>query len=167
MRMSIAFGAAIALLTSCSAPRYYYYFDHQNHNPVKEVKAPDEKSVLVLEGQSSHLVASSDRGVVVSPPMLDKRVAKQRIVERKPGGQQTVIKHAQWKKVIRASMKATSRVNPKAQASGSLDYDLKMAAIFVVVGIVGLAISGNAFQIIGGLSLLIGVVFLIKWLIRQ
>jgi hypothetical protein len=53
-----------------------------------------------------------------------------------------------------------------AQASG-MDHDLKLAVIFGAIGIVGLAIGGDVFYIIGGIALLIGVVFFVKWVIRQ
>jgi hypothetical protein len=50
-----------------------------------------------------------------------------------------------------------------------MDNDLKLAAIFGAVGIVGLMLGGatDVFWIIGGIALLVGVVFLVKWLVRQ
>lgn len=48
-----------------------------------------------------------------------------------------------------------------------MDNDLKLAAIFGAVGIVALIISGDVFYIIGGIALIIGVVFFVKWLVRQ
>ena len=122
---------------------------------------------MVLDAEPSLMMTSIDDRVVVSPPLLDKRIAGEKKIERVPDRQQQIVKLVQWKKGIKTSLTETSRANPKTQAIGSLDYDLKMGAIFVVVGLAGLAIGGNAFQIIGGISLIIGVVFLIKWLIRQ
>ena len=167
MRIRIALWAVVAFLTCCSTPRYSYYFDHQNYNAAKQVKVEEGNSVVALDVEPSQMMASIDNRIVVPPPLLDKRITGVKRIERMPGGQQQVVKLAQWKKGIKTSLIGASRVSPKTQATGSLDYDLKMAAIFVVVALAGLAIGGNAFQIIGGISLLIGVVFLIKWLIRQ
>ncbi len=47
------------------------------------------------------------------------------------------------------------------------DEDLKLATIFGAVGITGLIIGGNVFNIIGAIALVIGVVFFVKWIIRQ
>jgi hypothetical protein len=47
-----------------------------------------------------------------------------------------------------------------------MDHDLKLAAIFGAVGIVGLLITG-VFYYIGAIMLLIGAFFLVKWIIRQ
>ncbi len=49
----------------------------------------------------------------------------------------------------------------------ALDKDLKLAAIFGAVGIVALLIGGDVFWVIGGIALLIGVVFFVMWLARQ
>jgi hypothetical protein len=52
---------------------------------------------------------------------------------------------------------------------GSLDPDLKMAIIFGAVGLV-LALFGGiseVFTVLGVIAILVGVYFLIKWLIRQ
>ena len=167
MRVCIALGAAIVFLTCCSAPRYSYYFDHQNNNASKQTMVEEGDRVMVLDAEPSQMMTSIDDRVVVSPPLLDKRIAVEKKIERIHDRQQQIVKLVQWKKEIKTSLTETSRANPKTQANGSLDNDLKMGAIFVVVGLAGLAIGGNAFQIIGGISLIIGVVFLIKWLIRQ
>ena len=44
-----------------------------------------------------------------------------------------------------------------------------LAAVFGAVGIVGLIIGTgtNVFSFIGGIALIIGVVFFVKWLVRQ
>lgn len=47
------------------------------------------------------------------------------------------------------------------------DPDLRRAAIFGVAGLVALIIGGNLFWVVGSLSLLIGLIFSIKWLLRK
>jgi hypothetical protein len=53
--------------------------------------------------------------------------------------------------------------------SAHLDHDLKLAAIFGSVGIVGLLLgfAGQFFVVIGAIALIIGVVFFVKWLMEQ
>jgi hypothetical protein len=53
--------------------------------------------------------------------------------------------------------------------SSRLDHDLKLAAIFGAVGIVGLLLgfAGQFFVVIGAIALIIGVVFFVKWLMEQ
>jgi hypothetical protein len=49
----------------------------------------------------------------------------------------------------------------------SIDSDLKRSAIFLVGGTVALIIGGDVFVVAGSLSLLIGLIFGIKWLLRE
>jgi hypothetical protein len=74
----------------------------------------------------------------------------------------------EFKKEIKSIIKKKDGVS-SVEATQALDKDLKLAAIFGAVGVVGLILGGasGAFWIIGGIAMLIGVVFFIKWLIRQ
>ncbi|HEY9048211.1 MAG TPA: hypothetical protein VIN08_20030 [Ohtaekwangia sp.] len=56
-----------------------------------------------------------------------------------------------------------------ANATGGLDYDLKMAIIFGAVGLTLSLFGGinEAFWVLGVISIVVGVVFLVKWLVRQ
>jgi len=56
-----------------------------------------------------------------------------------------------------------------ANATGGLDYDLKMAIIFGAVGLTLSLFGGinEAFWILGVIAIVVGVVFLVKWLVRQ
>jgi uncharacterized membrane protein len=158
---------AIVVLASCSAPKYAYYFDHQDYNAGRkqaQAKAPalEEISPLAVDPQS--LVASiSDAPMAAAEPVAVKKVTyaqmskPERKALRKELGRQV-------KSYIAAKKKMN--VVQSAQA-GSMDHDLKLAAIFGAVGIVGLIIGGDVFWIIGGIALLIGVIFFVKWIIRQ
>jgi preprotein translocase subunit SecF len=73
------------------------------------------------------------------------------------------------KKEIKAILK-NSKKNANTvttQISGDMDHDLKLAAIFGAVGLVGLLIGGNFFGVIGAVAMIIGLVFFVKWLMRQ
>jgi predicted deacylase len=81
------------------------------------------------------------------------------------------------RKEFRKEAKALIKAYIQAKKSGdevkateavmAMDQDLKMAAIFGAVGIVALIIGGDVFWIIGGIALIIGVVFFVLWLSRQ
>jgi hypothetical protein len=72
---------------------------------------------------------------------------------------------AQIKQYVKAAKSGDK--TQMAEASKALDKDLKLAAIFGAVGIVALLIGGDVFWVIGGIALLIGVVFFVMWLARQ
>ena len=69
------------------------------------------------------------------------------------------------KKVIKAEKKSIKTT----QTTQGMDHDLKLAAIFGAVGVVGLILGGasSVFWAIGGIALLIGVVFFVIWLTKQ
>ncbi len=75
------------------------------------------------------------------------------------------------KKEIKSIIKNHKKeMSPATTKSSSIDHDLKLAAIFGAVGIVSLILGGPAgqfFTVIGAIALIIGVVFFVKWLIRQ
>jgi hypothetical protein len=48
-----------------------------------------------------------------------------------------------------------------------MDPDLKLAAIFGSIGVVALIIGGDVFAIIGGIAMIVGLVFFVRWLVRQ
>src|SRR5882757_1274541 len=66
MKSKITLLLAIVVLASCSAPKYAYYFDHQNYNAGKkqaQVSVQSEVSPLAVDPQS--LVASTSETPVV------------------------------------------------------------------------------------------------------
>lgn len=156
---------SVVVLASCSAPRYTYYFDHHTY-PLRKNPTPVEP--LSSSNLSTQLTASiSSKPVALaetetfSVPAARKPVLTLSKTERK------VLRHQLKKEiknnpVVRKQLNSTQAVN----ASG-MDNDLKLAAIFGAVGIVGLLIGGTVFYVIGAIALLIGVVFFVKWMIRQ
>lgn len=75
------------------------------------------------------------------------------------------------KKQLKAYMKAKKAGDTVAagEAINALDYDLKMAIIFGAVGLTLTLFGGvsEAFWILGVIAIVVGVVFLVKWLVRQ
>lgn len=171
MKRTLLFLAAVAFMASCSAPKYSYNFDHYNYNAGKK------KSVKANE------FSTTDGPQAIQPEMLTASASTAEVVELVPVAEvkvATVKKtYAQMtkteRKELRTYLKAETKNSIKAKkanvespsATKGMDSDLKLAAVFGAVGIVALIISGQVFYIIGGIALLIGVVFFVKWLIRQ
>jgi hypothetical protein len=162
---------AAALLAACSAPKYAYHFDHYDYNSgkkksdVAQIQANPaiEQSPVMLAPET--LVASADQTAMV--PATDQNVAAKKYASMTKKERSELRREAknQVKRYIKA-VKSGDSIQV-TEASNSMDNDLKLAAIFGAVGLVALIIGGDVFWIIGGIALLIGVVFFVKWLLRQ
>lgn len=160
--------SALLLAASCASPKYTYYFDHYDYRAGKKLDdgklqevntaatstaLPDQllasnKGTLV-EGQSNHrIVPTEKREVRLGQSLVNK-------AERRELRQQI-------KKYIR-----DIKEDKVEAGKANLDHDLKLAAIFGSVGVVALIIGTDAFVVIGGIALIIGVVFFVTWLMRQ
>ncbi len=169
MKRNLLYLLSLALLAACSAPKYTYNFDHYNYNAGNK-KSPVSNETVVMQGpeaiKSEELVASTDAAVVA--PVV---ASENKTEVRKTYAQMDKSERKEVRKQLKSAMKDYSKAkkdNVKAaQATKGMDNDLKLAIIFGAVGIVALIIGGNVFWIIGGIALLIGVVFFVKWIIRQ
>jgi len=168
MKRKLLYLLSLALLAACSAPKYSYNFDHYNYNAGKKKSAVSNESV-VMQGpetiKSEELVASTEAAVVLPLVASEKKTEV-----RKTYTQMNKSERKEVRKQLKSAMKEYAKEKKEvkaAQSTKGMDNDLKLAAIFGAVGIVALIIGGNVFWIIGGIALLIGVVFFVKWLIRQ
>jgi hypothetical protein len=153
---------SIISMVACSAPKYTAGF---HKSDVQVGYHPVTIHNALPEIQKEHLTASTSTTPVILPLVTETEV-KTSFVSLTKGEQKNI--RYQLKKQIKSLIKVQKKemaVN-STQASG-MDHDLKLAAIFGAVGIVGLLIGGQAFTIIGGTALIIGVVFFVKWLLRQ
>jgi hypothetical protein len=160
-----------AFMASCSTPKYTYNFDHYNYNAGKK-KAPTVNEVAndgpqaiqpeMLTASSSNVVATIEVApiTVTNAAPVKKTYAQMTKVERKE-------LRTYLEAEVKTSIKAKKESIKSATSTKGMDGDLKLATIFGAVGIAGLIIGGDVFYIIGGLALLIGVVFFVKWVIRQ
>lgn len=174
---------AIAVLASCSAPKYAYHFDHYDYNsgknksavaaaqtPAESPVSAEEASPLVLQEET--LVASADeKAVVVAKPSTSVEAQKEAAMKKYAAMSKAERKafRKEAKTQIKAYVKAVKSGDKEqvAKAAKGMDHDLKLAAIFGAVGIVSLLIGGDVFWVIGGIALIIGVVFFVMWLTRQ
>jgi hypothetical protein len=127
-------------------------------------QSPASTRVLPLSVDAEMLVASTETTPVL---FSEKTASVGKTYLQMNRGERKMLRH-QLKKDIKSYLAVKKSNSLKSvQASGGMDHDLKLAAIFGAVGLVGLLIGGNVFNIIGGIMLLIGVVFFVKWIIRQ
>lgn len=162
----------LAFLSSCSAPKYTYHFDHYDYNSGKKGKSLAEQKVAVepttqpsiLTLDEKTLTASvNESGAYVPPPAptlsREEAIAKINSMSKEE------------RKELKKEVKKFVRKNKKEIKNGTgtkqLDNDVKLASIFGAVGIVLLIIGGDVLYVIGALALLVGLYFFIRWLIHQ
>ena len=164
---------ALAFMASCSSPKYTYNFDHYNYNGGKK-KTSSVNDVIANDGpqaiQPEMLTASAAVETPSAEITLPTTEAKAAPV-KKTYAQMTKVERKALRSYLKAEVKnkiQTKKASIESVSStNGMDGDLKLATIFGAVGIAGLIIGGDVFYIIGGLALLIGVVFFVKWVIRQ
>ncbi|MBL7850207.1 MAG: hypothetical protein JNN04_04845 [Cyclobacteriaceae bacterium] len=135
---------SFVLLTACSAPRYTYYFP-------QPPAIPDDRVAVRVSPLAPPSPASLQAG----------RVATLEV----PAPNSKTVPAPEMKPVPESPSKATAE--PKAAVPIKEDPDLRRSAIFTAGGLVALIIGGNVFWVVGGLSLMIGLIFAIRWLLRK
>lgn len=168
MKNSMLVLSVIVLLSACSSPKYAYNFDYHDYNAGKK-KASVATSGGLSVDPATLVASTSNTPTVFDEPVttVSTEAAAAPVMTRKSfkAFKAELKKEVKEMKVMKKTGKVLSAT--KAAASGGMDHDLKLAAIFGAVGIVGLIIGGNVMYVIGGIAMLIGVVFFVKWLIRQ
>jgi hypothetical protein len=180
MKKIFALFAGAVLLAACSSPRYSYYFDHYDYNSGKKtaiaapvVEAPanaqlTDESLLVLQKET--LQASAEPYLIASPAPIAS-VNKPMPTEKISVRSKTEVKALKKKLItqIKELKKIKKDLPPSADKSKVLDYDLKMAIIFGAVALTLSLFGGvnSVFWVASVISLVIGVVFLVKWIAEQ
>lgn len=191
MKNIVTLLVSVLLLAACAAPKYTYYFDHYDYNSGKK-KAMEEKALLTVNPSSITI----DESAVVSESPLKfpveavaasanstviplKNAAAPVIVEKEAIEKKYTDMTRAEKKEFRKTLRAEVKKYIKAKKSGedlksvadtkAMDYNLKMAIIF---GAVALTLSffggvNSVFWIVSVISLVVGVVFFIKWIAEQ
>lgn len=158
----------LSVLASCSSNKYAAHF--QNVKPYEPVyveanTVPGSAPQTIRPAiQPEQLTASTEIVPVVteSTPTVDVR---------KTYIQMTQAERKELRQNLRSALKASlasSKLSPESlKASQGMDPDLKLAAIFGSIGVVTLIIGGDVFAIIGGIAMIVGLVFFVRWLVRQ
>lgn len=180
----------VLLAAACSSPKYAYNFDHYDYNSgrkqeqaVVAMVASDtlvvaETSPLAIQQES--LVASADEKSVV---LTTEQNINKKTVTREEAAAILAKKYNSLSKSEKKEFRQTAKKQMKAyiqakragdsvaaaKAVQAMDNDLKLAIIFGAVGLTLTLFGGvnEAFWVLGVISIVIGVVFLIKWLVRQ
>lgn len=151
MKIRLLCLACVALLVACSSPKVAYKFDYHDYHAGRKLPVAAEQMEASIE------IEPLEAPVIVAKTLPFEELSKKE--------QRTVVK--QFKKEIKKIVKSNKPYI--VEETKAMDHDLKLAAIFGSVGFVGLLLSNLtlAFAIVGGVALIIGVVFFVKWLIRQ
>ncbi len=154
---------SVAILASCSAPKYTASFPNYD----KSYSASTSAKVIAsqkVEVDPQELVASTSTAPVEIAAVTTATAAP---VKREFNSLTRVEKKevkAQIKKEIKSLVKAKKSMSVQATSSTQgMDQDLKYALIFLIVGAVGYWILWP----IGAILTIVGLYFLIKWLLKQ
>lgn len=157
---------ALAFFGSCSAPKYYSNFNRPAH------RLDGQSVVAKAEEPTPPPVASTmqiEASLNAAPTIFTEKEATQKNYQ-----QLSKTEKVQVRKMLKREIKNVVKIQKREQTANSakasgIDHDLKLAAIFGAVGVVALILgsAGQAFTILGGIALLIGVIFFVKWIIRQ
>lgn len=169
----------LIICASCTSQKYVYHFDHHNYSAGKAKQQPTTAGETVLEEidltlDDASLIASADnRKPVIVPEAAAEKIAPSKEEALRSYKEMSKAERKEFRKEAKTLMKNYVKAVKSgdegkiAEASKAMDQDLKMAAIFGAVGLVALIIGGDVFWVIGGIALLIGVVFFVLWLSRQ
>jgi hypothetical protein len=176
-KLALPLLALVMLVASCSSPRYAYYFDHYDYAGSQSEKIAIEEStvsdiqpesVLASFDEQTLMASSSAEPVLLAEPVIPRdeavREAAQKFsalskAEKKEVRKEMVKSVKEYKKAVKAGD------NEKAsEMAKRMDGNLKLALIFGAIGI-ALSILGQGW--LGGIAILVGIVFLIVYLVNQ
>jgi Flp pilus assembly protein TadB len=152
---------------SCSAPKYTYNFSYYDYQAGKRA-AQKEAEIAANKTTSTEVVASTmivpTATETTTAPIATKSTISTPINTKVE--QKAFVKEV--KKEIKNAVRQVKKMN-SIQTAQAMDHDLKLAAIFGAIGIALQALWGvsNIFGFAGAVCIIIGLVFLIKWLLRQ
>jgi hypothetical protein len=174
----------VLVASACSSPKYTASFNNydkyvSNQPAVKSEVVVDEPvtepatiaqsvSEPVTIAQPEPLLASTS-----SAPVELKAAPKEEV--RKTYIQMTKTERKALRTHLKSEIKSYVKQQKKNlglesnKSTGAWDNDLKMAAIFGIVGIVFTSLWGTSeiLGVIGVIAVVVALVFLIKWLVRQ
>jgi len=169
----------LLLLCACSPSRYTYNFDYYDYNSGKKSGLPSEitasKGVTeplkldennLLASASPHVVEASELNALPASSLKSKadrykEMSKQEQKEFRKEFRKTI---KDYSKQMKASDEGAS-----VAATKELDDELKLAIIFGAVGITLAVLGGinTIFWVLGVVSLIVGLVFFIRWISTQ
>jgi F0F1-type ATP synthase assembly protein I len=147
-----------------------YRFDTHRYQSVAQKTQPEQMVTTATAIDPNEVLASAEPVWLepTAPIELEPTATPASLSKAEQKELRSQLK-AQLKTQLTPEKKAAIKKQLKADKAAGMDHDLKLAAVFGAVGIVGILLGAAAdvFLIIGGIALLIGVIFFIKWLVRQ
>lgn len=141
-------GLLLVVSAGCSSPRYTYYFP-QHQDPVEPKFQPTTKPIP--PPQQEDMTASTQPETSV--PAINRLPEARRTYRQKP---------------TFGSVEVSDKAFPSAPpAPAKIENDAKLGIIFFVSGVIVYVIGSPVFTVVGSLAMLIGIIFGIKWLLRQ
>lgn len=168
---------SVLLVSACSSPKYTYNFDTYDYNSGRKKKEAEKEVVASqteapsIQALPSPLTVSEENVVASSSPVTPAPAST--LKPAKKYGDLTKTEKKELRKAVKTEiknyLKAKKGDGNVSQESKAMDYNLKMAIIF---GAVALTLSffggvNSIFWILSVVSLVIGVVFFIKWIAEQ
>src|SRR5688500_4425092 len=175
--------ASVLLLAACSSPKYAYYFDHYDYNSgKKKAETPDTRlAQTMLPAPEMSPLQINQEAVTGSAEMRIKNIenipviAEQKALLEQKYSSLTKAEKREFRNELKSEVKKIIKAKKNGESISSItekmamDSDLKMALIFGIVAIVLSAFGGanSIFWILGTVSAVIALVFLIIWIGKQ
>jgi hypothetical protein len=168
MKTKLLLLVIVALGAACSAPKSTFYFSYHDYQAGKRLAKVQEVQQAQAAQPSNELASVTPMlpPTIIESPSLP---APTNAPETKPAvtkaEQKALAKEI--KQQVKSAVKQAKKLSPPAPTA--MDNDLKMAAIFGAIGLgLGLLFGVSAIiGFIGFVAIVVGLFFLIRWLLRQ
>ena len=173
----ILFLAIVSGITACSPSRYAAHFHYyktetglaSSHGEVK----PRESVITPI--QPEQLEASASNTTTRSTEKTASTTVASAEQVRRAYFQMNKAERKYVRNAVKSELKKQIQLKKNSKAAPARgrgwwqgwDQDLKLAAIFGAIGTTAMIIYVEPFFIIGAVALIIGLVFFIKWFVRQ
>ena len=170
----IVLGATVGL-AACSTPKYVYHFDHYDYNSGRKatlstIEVQTEENPLKLD-ETTLVVSSSPQAVVIADKTESPSTLRHVMAEKYRSMSKTEQKA--FKKELIKELKNYKKTAVRKKVDGvesvgatqKFDTLITLAIVFGVAGIVMITLAGisNAFWVAGGIALVAGAFFFVKW----
>lgn len=170
----ILFVTIVGLMAACSSSRHaanfhYYKSNSEPAGGYGELKPREtitpiqpEKLVASTNNETTRVAETTPLTTVIASEQIRKTYLQMNKVERK-----------NLRNALKVGLKKQLQLTKNSDAAAprgwwqGWDQDLKLAAIFGAIGTTAMIIYTEPFFIIGAVALIIGLVFFIKWFVRQ
>lgn len=184
MRKHLVLIGAVLLTAACSSPKYTYNFDHYDYNSGKKQRSESESVARAIPAEAASPLAIREESMTAStgntPVALPENNAPVNAAETKAAFEKkykamSKEERKEFRKELAKEMKTYMKASKKGEHvkttadTKAMDNDLKLGIIFGAIGFTLVLFGGvnSVFWVLGVIAIVIGVVFFIKWLVRQ